>query len=196
MNEFLRKKVVALKRNTKVIPLLSLLIGFLWYSLNLTTMSNTTAKIQYGGMGLSQFCIMLFSILSLVCMLNAFPHRKKANVPMVVLLFVLLGIILYADSHYLQCVERALKADNGAASKFEASSIQKVQLLMMVKTGIGALIILFIIMLISDICMLPETLRENVSIGLMRVNVVVIEAVMLIGGFWLLGYLQAMIDGE
>lgn len=111
MKEFLRKRVVALKRNTKIIPLLALVFSFLWYSLNLTNMSNTTAKIQLAGMGLSQFCIMLFSILSLVCMLNAFPHRKKPNVPMVVLLYVMIAVIIYADYHYMGCISRALNSE-------------------------------------------------------------------------------------
>lgn len=110
MKEYFRKKIVALKRNTKIIPLIVMAIGFLYYSLNLTNMSNTTAKIQGMGMGLSQFCIMLFSLLSFVCMLNAFPHRKPVKVPMLVLLFVMFGIIIYADLHYLGCIDRSVNS--------------------------------------------------------------------------------------
>ena len=85
-----------------------LFIAFLYYSLNLTNMSNTTAKIQGTGMGLSQFCIMLFSLLSLVCMLNAFPRRKKANIPMIILMFAMFGIIILCDVHYSNMVIAAI----------------------------------------------------------------------------------------
>ena len=98
--EFLRKKLVTLKRKPQTIALLVLAAAFVYYSLNLTKISNTTAKIQGAGMGLSGFVIMLFSILSLVCFLNAFPHRKKTNIPMLILLFLMLGAIIFCDFYY------------------------------------------------------------------------------------------------
>ena len=66
IKESVRKVLVSLKRNPSVIPLVMALVAFIFYSFNLTSMSNSTAKIQGVGMGLSQFCIMLFSLLSLV----------------------------------------------------------------------------------------------------------------------------------
>ena len=108
IKEFFRKKIVSLKRNPSIIPLVMLFISFLFYSFNLTDVSNTTAKVQGIGMGLSQFCIMLFSLLSLVCMLNAFPRRKKPNIPMIVLMFLMFGIIIYCDIHYCNGIWAAL----------------------------------------------------------------------------------------
>lgn len=108
LREFLRKMVVSLKRKPCVIPLVMLFVAFLYYSLNLTLMSNTTAKIQGAGMGLSQFCIMLFSLLALVCMLNAFPRRKKANILMIVLMFVMFAIIIFSEVHYRNGILAAL----------------------------------------------------------------------------------------
>ncbi len=108
IKEAFRKFLVNLKRNPNMIPLTMLLIAFLYYSLNLTNMSDTTAKIQATGMGLAQFTIMLFSLLGLMCQLNAYPPRKKANVPMLALVFVMLAIILYADWHYSSCIIGAL----------------------------------------------------------------------------------------
>ena len=64
--EFTRKRIVGLKRKPQTIALIVLVIGFLYYSLNLTQISNTTAKIQGSGMGLCGFVTMLFSMLSLV----------------------------------------------------------------------------------------------------------------------------------
>ena len=106
--EFFRKQIVTLKRNPQNIPMAMLLISFVYYSLNLTNMSNTTAKIQGVGMGLCQFCIMLFSLLSMVCMLNAFPSRKKPVYPMVALMFVMFGIMIYADIHFCNGIMAAL----------------------------------------------------------------------------------------
>jgi len=108
IKEFIRKQIVTLKRSPQTIPLVMLLISFVYFSLNLTNMSNTTAKIQGVGMGLCQFCIMLFSLLSIVCMLNAFPQRKKPVLPMVILTFVMFGIIIYADIHYSNAIMAAL----------------------------------------------------------------------------------------
>ena len=108
VKEFFRKQIVTLKRNPQNIPMAMLLISFVYYSLNLTNMSNTTAKIQGVGMGLSQFCIMLFSLLSIVCMLNAFPSRKKPVYPMVALMFVMFGIMIYADIHFCNGIMAAL----------------------------------------------------------------------------------------
>ena len=108
VKESIRKLLVNLKRNPQFIPLAMALVAFLVYSFNLTYMSNTTAKIQGGGMGLSQFCIMLFSLLSLVCMLNAFPRRQKANIPMVALMYGMFGIIVFCDFHYRNMIMAAV----------------------------------------------------------------------------------------
>ena len=108
VKEFFRKQIVTLKRNPQNIPMAMLLISFVYYSLNLTNMSNTTAKIQGVGMGQCQFCIMLFSLLSIVCMLNAFPSRKKPVYPMVALMFVMFGIMIYADIHFCNGIMAAL----------------------------------------------------------------------------------------
>ena len=108
LKESVRKGIVSLKRNPSVIPLVMLFIAFLYYSLNLTNMSDTTAKIQGTGMGLSQFCIMLFSMLSLVCMLNAFPRRQKPNIPMIVIMFAMFAVISYCDIHYNNMIIAAL----------------------------------------------------------------------------------------
>lgn len=108
LKESVRKKLVSLKRNPSIIPMLTLVAAFLLYSLNLTDMSDTTAKIQGGGMGLSQFCIMLFSLLSMVCLLNAFPRRKKANVPMLVVMFAMFAVIVFCDFHYRGAILEAM----------------------------------------------------------------------------------------
>ena len=111
--EFFRKWMVALKRKPQMIALFVLAAAFVYYSLNLTQVSNTTAKIYGSGMGLAEFATMLLSMLSLLCFLNSFPHRKKTNVPMLVLMFVMLGIVYYCDIFYGNRITEALtRADN------------------------------------------------------------------------------------
>lgn len=83
-----------------MIPLVVLIIAFLQYSLNLTHISDTTAKIQGAGMGLCGFCTMLFSMLSLMCFLNAFPRRKKPVIPMIALMVLMFGLIFFCDWRY------------------------------------------------------------------------------------------------
>lgn len=108
-----RKFLVSLKRRPQMIPLAVFVIAFLFYSLNLMHVSDTTARIQGPGMGLAGFATMLFSMLSFMCFLNAFPYRKKTNVPMLVLMFVLLGIVIFADGYYISVIWNAVsRADN------------------------------------------------------------------------------------
>ena len=106
--EFIRKRIVALKRKPQTIALIAFGLAFLYYSLNLTKISDTTAYINLPGMGLAGFATMLFSILLLVCFINAFPHRKKVNVPMLALMFVLVAIIIYAGIFYQGRITEAL----------------------------------------------------------------------------------------
>lgn len=108
LKERVRKFFVALKKNPQAIPLTMLCISFLQYSLNLTDISDTTAKIQGQNMGLAAFVAMLFMILSFVCMLNAFPKRQKPNVPMIVLMVALYGAIIFADIHYMTRINAAI----------------------------------------------------------------------------------------
>lgn len=106
--EGLRKFIVSIKRNTSRIPLLAFLISFVYYSFNLSCISNTTAKIQGPGMGLFGFMTMLFSMLGLVAFINAFPHRKKVNRPMLVLMFFLVALVIFADVSYRNLIYRAV----------------------------------------------------------------------------------------
>ena len=111
--EFIRKRLVALKRKPQMIALAVLAAAFVYYSLNLTQVSNTTAKIYGAGMGLAEFATMLLSILSLVCFLNAFPHRKKTNIPMLILMFAMVGTIIYCDYFYADRISDAVsRAEN------------------------------------------------------------------------------------
>ena len=107
VKEMVRKFLVNLKKNPNMIPFSMLIISFLVYSLNLTYISNTTATIQGQGTGLCEFASMLFSILSMLGMLNAFPKRQKPNYAMIGLFLVLAVIIIVADCIYITRVNEA-----------------------------------------------------------------------------------------
>jgi hypothetical protein len=108
LKERVRKILVALKKNPQFVPLLALCVSFLEYSLNLTQISNTTAKIMGKNMGFAAFVTMLFMMLSFVCMLNAFPKRQKPKTPMIILMMVLYGAVIWADIHYMTKISWAL----------------------------------------------------------------------------------------
>lgn len=137
MKEFFRKRIVALKRKPQMIAMVVLAFAFIYYSFNLTNVSDTTAKIQGPGMGLSGFVTMLFSVLSLVCFLNAFPHRKKVNIPMLVLMFLMLGAIVFCDFYYGARINDALLRENNPISiTSENAYISAVQSMLKVHAGI------------------------------------------------------------
>lgn len=106
--EVWRKFLVALKRRPQLIPLAVLVAAFVFYSLNLMHISDTTARIQGPGMGLAGFATMLFSMLSFMCFLNAFPYRKKPNLPMMVIMYVMLAIVIFADVYYINMIGAAV----------------------------------------------------------------------------------------
>jgi len=107
-SEAIRKLLVSLKKNPQIIPLLALTISFLVFSLNLTSISNTTAKIYGAHMGLCAFISMLFSILSYVCMFSAYPKRQKPNKVMIVLMLLMYAVIIFADGYYYMRIVAAL----------------------------------------------------------------------------------------
>lgn len=144
-NETLRKFIVSLKRKPQNIALAALVVSFLVYSLNLTSISNTTAKIQGTGMGFTGFCTMLFSILSFVCFLNAFPYRKKANVPMLVLMFGMFAIVAGCDWYYLGAISRAITRAESPISPVDFPYVAKAQGVLhwhMVLLGVTTLLVI------------------------------------------------------
>ena len=111
--EFLRKFIVSLKRRPQNVPLLIFIIAFCVYSLNLTNISHTTARILGRNMGLYGFITMLLSILLIVCFMNSFPRRKKPNYPMLILMFIMTGAVIFCDIKYQNIVFTALnRAEN------------------------------------------------------------------------------------
>lgn len=109
LKESCRKFIVSLKHKPQMIPLAMMAVTFIFYSLNLTHVSNATATINKTPMGLCGFVTMLFSMLALVCLMNAFPNRKPVNKPMLILMFIMVAAILASDVVYTLTIIDAVK---------------------------------------------------------------------------------------
>jgi len=108
--EFVRKFFVSLKRNPSIIPLLATVVSFLFFSLNLASISNTTCKINTSNMGQCEFVGMLLSILTMVVFLRCFPKRQKPNFIMLAIYFVMMAALIFVDVIYLTRINQALSA--------------------------------------------------------------------------------------
>jgi len=108
IKEIIRKSIVSLKRSPQNISLVFLAAAFLIYSLNLSSIANTTARINGANMGQCEFVAMLFSILAFVVFLRTFSRRKPANKIMLGLLFGMLALLVFVDSVYLTRVVTAI----------------------------------------------------------------------------------------
>ena len=74
IKEYCRKRLVGLKRKPHMIPLVVLAIAFIYYSFNLSQVSNTTALINGPHMGLTEFGTMLPGVLH-----ERFPAPEKGE---------------------------------------------------------------------------------------------------------------------
>lgn len=119
IREILRKSIVSLKRSPQSIPLLTLVAAFLVFSLNLSAIANTTARINGANMGQCEFVGMLFSILAFVVFLRIFPRRKPPVKPMAVLLYIMLALLEGADALY---ITRILTAVNRTENRIAVDS--------------------------------------------------------------------------
>lgn len=148
VKEAARKFMVTLKRNPHFIPFAMLLISFIVLSFNLTKISNTTATMNKSGMGLCAFIAMLFSLLSMVCMLNAFPKRAKPRIPVIALMLVLFGAIIAVDLIY------STKVINGITT--DADAIAITQKNYFIVEAQNTMIIHVVLMSLTAVCVVLE----------------------------------------
>ena len=128
IKEAIRKFIVSLKRAPQNIPLVTLVAAFLVYSLNLSSIANTTEKINGANMGQCEFVAMLFSILAFVVFLRIFPRRQKANKIMLGLLFFILALLAFVDVTYIsRIITATTRAENRIVIDETTSYISKAQ---------------------------------------------------------------------
>lgn len=106
--EFVRKFFVSLKRNPHNIAMLMMLVTYVFYSLNLTHISDTTAYVNRSNMGQCQFVAMLLGILSFVSFLRAFPRREKPKIVMIGLTVLMLAATTFTEFVYSTRINSAL----------------------------------------------------------------------------------------
>ncbi len=146
IREVFRKYMVALKRSPQSIPLATLIVAFLMYSLNLSSIANTTARINGANMGQCEFVAMLFSILAFVVFLRAFTKRKKANKVMLGLLGGMLALLIFVDVVYItRIISATTRSENkiiiDESSRY-ISTAQNVVTLHVVFIGVTALLLI------------------------------------------------------
>lgn len=122
IKEFFRKFAVSLKRSPQNISLVALLAAFFIYSLNLSSIANTTARINGANMGQCEFVAMLFSILAFVVFLRTFPRRQKANKVMFGLLLGMLALLAFVDAVYMMRIVEATSREENRIVVDEASN--------------------------------------------------------------------------
>lgn len=103
--EFVRKFFVSLKRSPQNIAMVMMLVTYVFYSLNLTSISDTTAYVGKPNMGQCQFVAMLLGILSFVSFLRAFPRREKPKIVMIILTALMLAASTFAEIVYANRIE-------------------------------------------------------------------------------------------
>ena len=140
--------MVSLKRSPQAIPLATLLIAFLIYSLNLSSIANTTARINGANMGQCEFVAMLFSILAFVVFLRAFPKRKKANKVMLGLLGGMLALLVFVDVVYItRIVSATTRAENTIVIDSNSQYIATAQTVVTIRVAFIAVTALLLVLL-------------------------------------------------
>ncbi len=131
--EFVRKFFVSLKRTPSTIPLVASVVAFVWYSLNLASISNTTCKINTTNMGQCEFVTMLLSILMMVVFLRCFPKREKPKYIMIGLYYLMAVAQIFCDIVYITRINKVINsADNPFDVNGADSYILKAQSVMTV----------------------------------------------------------------
>ncbi len=108
--EFVRKFFVSLKRSPSKIPMLATVVAFLFYSLNLASISNTTCKINTNNMGQCEFATMLLSILMMVVFLRCFPRREKPKYIMIGIYYLMDIAQIFCDVVYITRINNVISA--------------------------------------------------------------------------------------
>lgn len=123
IKEWFRKRIVALKRKTNIIPLLLFLISSLIYLFNLSAFSQTGLSALLNGnmLGFPVFVNCLFSILIIVLHLNAFPKRgKKVNLLNYILVYVFAAAMIAMDIVYYIFLNKTVIDNNQTLATADA----------------------------------------------------------------------------
>ena len=123
IKEFFRKRLVGLKRNTQIIPLIFLIVSCCIFTFTLGvhsiaandnyTVAMENAYVAEGGspvsffnrsVGLYVFIITLFSVLSVISYLSVYK-KGKLNVPMLVVVYFMLAVMIACNFLYINALK-------------------------------------------------------------------------------------------
>ena len=142
--EFWRKFIVSLKKRTNRIPQFVMVLAFVFYSVSLSNISNTTAYVNKAPMGLCSFVTMLLSVLAFVSSLRAFVPRQKTNIFMAIVMYVMEVVIAGSDVWYFLKVQEGLSSTQ--YSPTATAIIEKASAVVIVHCIlIGVTILLFVL---------------------------------------------------
>lgn len=176
VKEKIRKFLVFLKKKPDIFPLGALVISFLVYSLNLTCVSNTTAKIYGQHMGLCSFVTMLLMILSFVCMLGAYPKRQKPKWIMIALMTFMYLVVIGADVLYYIRIYTALTREvNRIVITQNTMYIWEAQNLMLVHI-ISVAVLIVLMYLEPVIAKLLKKIRTSIDVEGTEVDAIELSA--------------------
>lgn len=137
--------MVSLKRSPQRIALVSLVVAFLIYSLNLSSISKTTTLLLMPNMGQCEFVAMLFSILAFVCFLRAFPRREKPKIAMIVLIYLMMAALIFVDivyySRIIEAVTREVNRIEITAERAYIAIAQNVVVLHIIFVAVSAVLL-------------------------------------------------------
>lgn len=140
--EWLRKKIVALKRNPQRIPLIWQAIVSFFFLIVLNTFSKSAFNMSVAWTGLLLFVNTLISILILALFLNAFPKRKPANKIFIGLLFVFIAGIITCDIlYYVMINEQVPTLAESFLQQFPVRQSLTLAIVHIVLEGISALLL-------------------------------------------------------
>lgn len=141
--EWLRKKIVSLKRSPQMIALVFLLASTVFFMLGLYVISQAVYKVfsesTTKATGICTFITTLLSLLVLVSFLNAFPKRKKPNIMFIVLVYLMIAGMIVCDIVYYVQMSNCLATSTGENYRL-VNAAQPFAIVHIVLLGISAIV--------------------------------------------------------
>ena len=121
IKEFIRKKIVHLKRKPETLPFLAIIISCMVYTFNLSTFSMAAIYCNDYYVAILVFVITLMSFLSIFTYMNS--HDKKGvRMPMIILSVVQLVALFVCDALCYKVLHRDAIAETERVQLAEAAS--------------------------------------------------------------------------
>lgn len=142
--EWCRKRIVALKRQPQIIPLIVLLAASVFLMFAMFPISRAAYSVreqpQCASTGICLFVSSLLSLLVLVSFLNSFPKRKKPNVIFICVVYLMVGAMIGFDLWYYMQIENCIAGLSSDTLKLSAGDGQIFMIVHIILLGIFAVV--------------------------------------------------------